>query len=38
MMLGTHTGGPLWLDFLVVLGFFVVLAVAAAKAYPRAIL
>jgi ABC-2 type transport system permease protein len=38
MMLGTHSGGPLWVDFLVVLGFFAVLAAAAAKAYPRAIL
>jgi hypothetical protein len=38
MLLGTHTGGPVWLDFLVVFGFFAVLATAAAKAYPRAIL
>src|SRR5262249_44252309 len=37
-LLGISTGGSLWLDFVVVAAFVAVMAVAAAKAYPRAIL
>jgi hypothetical protein len=35
---GVSAGGELWLDFLVVLGFFVVMLAAATRAYPKAIL
>jgi len=38
MMVGVGAGGPLWLDFAVVAGFFVVMLLAATRAYPRAIL
>jgi len=38
LMLGVHSGGTLWLDFLVVGGFLVLSAAVAAKLYPRAIL
>ena len=38
MLLGTHLGGPIWVDFLVVGAFAVAFALLAARAYPRAIL
>jgi len=38
MLLGVGGKGELWLDFLVVVGFFVAMVAAATKAYPRAIL
>jgi ABC-2 type transport system permease protein len=38
LMIGGGGGGELWLDFLVVIGFFAAMVVAATKAYPRAIL
>jgi ABC-2 type transport system permease protein len=38
MLVGVGGGGELWLDFLVVAGFFVVMLLAAARAYPKAIL
>jgi ABC-2 type transport system permease protein len=41
MLLGldpAHPSGELWLDFLVVAGFFAVMLVAATRAYPKAIL
>jgi ABC-2 type transport system permease protein len=38
LLLGVSAGGTLGVDFAVVTGFFVVLTMAAAKAYPRAIL
>jgi ABC-2 type transport system permease protein len=38
LMIGGSGGGELWLDFLVVIGFFAAMVVAATKAYPRAIL
>jgi hypothetical protein len=31
-------GGELWLDFLVVIGFFALMVACATRAYPRAIL
>jgi ABC-2 type transport system permease protein len=38
MLLGVGGAGEVWLDFLVVIGFFVVMVAAATRAYPRAIL
>ena len=38
MLLGVGGKGEVWLDFLVVVGFFVAMVAAATKAYPRAIL
>jgi ABC-2 type transport system permease protein len=38
MLVGVGGGGLLWLDFLVVAGFFVAMVAAATRAYPRAIL
>jgi len=38
LLLGVSTGGWLWLDFTVMISFLVVMAVVAAKTYPRAIL
>jgi len=38
MLVGVSTGGQLWLDFLVVAGFFLVMLAAATRAYPKAIL
>jgi ABC-2 type transport system permease protein len=38
MLVGVGGAGELWLDFLVVAGFFVVMLAAAARAYPKAIL
>src|SRR5215216_2858466 len=38
LLLGISEGGALWLDFAVVVAFFAVAAVVAAKTYPRAIL
>jgi ABC-2 type transport system permease protein len=38
MLVGIDGSGELWLDFLVVAGFFVVMLAAAARAYPKAIL
>jgi ABC-2 type transport system permease protein len=38
MLVGVGGGGELWLDFLVVIGFFGVMLAAATRAYPRAIL
>jgi hypothetical protein len=38
LMLGVHTGGTLWIDFAVVIGFLAAMAAIAAKVYPRAIL
>jgi ABC-2 type transport system permease protein len=38
MLVGISTGGELWLDFLVVTGFFLVMLAAATWAYPKAIL
>jgi ABC-2 type transport system permease protein len=38
LLLGIHTGGTLWVDFLFVTAFLVVVAGVAAKTYPRAIL
>jgi ABC-2 type transport system permease protein len=38
MLLGVGGSGEVWLDFLVVVGFFVIMAAAATRAYPRAIL
>jgi ABC-2 type transport system permease protein len=37
-LLGISAGGTLWIDFAVGVGFLVVTATAAARAYPRAIL
>jgi ABC-2 type transport system permease protein len=37
-LVGGSTGGPLWVDFAVVLGFLVAMAAAATRAYPRAVL
>lgn len=34
----THPAGEVWLDFLVVFGFFAVMLAAATRAYPKAIL
>ncbi len=38
MLVGVGAGGELWLDFLVVIGFFVAMLLAATRAYPKAIL
>ena len=38
MLLGIHTGGMLWVDFLFVGTFAAIAAVVAARTYPRAIL
>jgi ABC-2 type transport system permease protein len=38
MLLGVGGGSELWLDFLVLVGFFVAMVIAATRAYPRAIL
>jgi ABC-2 type transport system permease protein len=38
MLVGVGGAGVVWLDFLVVAGFFVVMLLAATRAYPRAIL
>jgi ABC-2 type transport system permease protein len=38
LLIGYSAGGTLWLDFLVTAAFFLALLVAAARAYPRAIL
>jgi ABC-2 type transport system permease protein len=38
MLVGVGGGGELWLDFLVVAGFFAAMLLAATRAYPRAIL
>jgi ABC-2 type transport system permease protein len=38
MLVGVGGSGELWLDFLVVAGFFLVMLAAAARAYPKAIL
>jgi ABC-2 type transport system permease protein len=38
MLVGVGGRGELWLDFLVVIGFFAVMLVAATRAYPKAIL
>lgn len=38
MLVGAGGAGELWLDFPVVAGFFAVMAAAATRAYPRAIL
>lgn len=38
MLLGVGGHGEVWLDFLVVFGFFAAMVAAATKAYPRAIL
>lgn len=38
MLVGVGGSGELWLDFLVVAGFFLVMMAGAARAYPKAIL
>jgi ABC-2 type transport system permease protein len=38
MLVGVGGRGEVWLDFLVVAGFFAVMLMAAARAYPRAVL
>ncbi len=38
MLVGIGGGGELWLDFLVVAGFFAAMLAAATRAYPKAIL
>jgi ABC-2 type transport system permease protein len=38
MLVGVGVGGELWLDFLVVIGFFLLMLAAATRAYPKAIL
>ena len=38
MLVGVGGSGELWLDFLVVIGFFAVMLLAATRAYPKAIL
>ena len=38
LLLGISTGGTLWIDFLVTIGFCAVFAGLAARLYPRAIL
>ncbi|HVC07270.1 MAG TPA: hypothetical protein VND98_06790 [Solirubrobacterales bacterium] len=35
MLVGVGGGGLLWIDFLVVVGFFVAMVIAATRAYPR---
>jgi len=38
MLVGAGGAGEVWLDFLVVGGFFAVMLAAATRAYPKAIL
>jgi ABC-2 type transport system permease protein len=38
MLIGVGRRGQVWLDFTVVIGFFVAMVAAATRAYPRAIL
>jgi ABC-2 type transport system permease protein len=38
MLVGVGAGGELWLDFVVVVGFFAAMLMAATRAYPKAIL
>jgi ABC-2 type transport system permease protein len=38
MLVGVGGGGEVWLDFLVVCGFFAIMLAAATRAYPKAIL
>ena len=38
MLVGVGGGGEVWLDFLVVTGFFALMCAAATRAYPKAIL
>ena len=38
MLVGVGGAGEVWLDFLVVGGFFAVMLAAATRAYPKAIL
>ena len=38
MLVGVGGAGEVWIDFLVVAGFFAVMLIAATRAYPRAIL
>jgi ABC-2 type transport system permease protein len=38
MLVGVGASGELWLDFLVVIGFFIAMLFAATRAYPKAIL
>jgi ABC-2 type transport system permease protein len=38
LMLGVSTGGTLWIDFAVVIGFLALTSAVAARMYPRAIL
>ena len=38
MLVGVGGRGVLWLDFLVVMGFFIIMLLAATRAYPKAIL
>jgi ABC-2 type transport system permease protein len=38
MLVGVGGAGEVWLDFLVVAGFFIAMLLAAARAYPKAIL
>jgi ABC-2 type transport system permease protein len=38
MLVGVGASGELWLDFLVVIGFFTAMLLAATRAYPKAIL
>jgi ABC-2 type transport system permease protein len=38
MLVGVGASGELWLDFLVVIGFFALMLLAATRAYPKAIL
>ena len=38
MLVGVGGAGQVWLDFLIVAGFFLVMLIAATRAYPKAIL
>jgi ABC-2 type transport system permease protein len=38
LLVGINTGGTLWIDFVVIVGFLALMAGLAAKLYPRAIL
>jgi hypothetical protein len=38
MLVGVGGSGEVWLDFLVVCGFFAIMLAAATRAYPKAIL
>jgi hypothetical protein len=38
MLAGVGAHGELWLDFVVVAGFFIAMLLAATRAYPKAIL